>query len=63
MEFMIQTPNEVADECLHALGQGKYAIATGSIQKAMRFISNRLFPSRLIIDTFSDMIEKNQKSD
>ena len=63
MEWMIQTPNEVADECLHALGQGKYAIATGYIQKALRFISLRLLPSQMLIDAFSSMIEKNQSAD
>lgn len=63
MEFMIQTPHQVADECLHALGQGKYAIATGAIQKAMRFITKRLLPTTLMINAFSGMIEQNHKAD
>ena len=55
---MIQTPNEVAAECLHALGQDKYAIATGVIQKVMRFIT-MMMPARFIVDSFKVLMEKN----
>jgi short-subunit dehydrogenase len=61
IEFMLQTPHQVADECLHAVGQGKYAIATGSIQKAFRFITKRLPPTTFATDAFSEMIEQNLK--
>jgi short-subunit dehydrogenase len=59
VEFMLQTPHQVADECLHALGQGKYAIATGPIQKAFRFITKRFLPTTFATDAFSGMIEQN----
>ena len=63
MKWMIQTPHEVADECLHALGQGKYTIATGYIQKALRFISLKLLPAQMLIDAFSSMIGKNHNAE
>jgi short-subunit dehydrogenase len=59
MEFMIQTPQSVADECIHALGQGKYVIATGRLQKVLRFITRKLLPTQLTVDAFTGMMEKN----
>eukprot|EP00804_Cyclotella_cryptica_P005955 CCRYP_000215-RA/>CCRYP_000215-RA protein AED:0.04 eAED:0.04 QI:74/1/1/1/1/1/2/341/299 len=58
MDFMIQTPNEVAEECLQALGQDKYAIATGAIQKVMRFVT-AMMPARFIVDSWKGFIERN----
>lgn len=58
VQFMIQEPMEVADECLHALGgQAAYSVATGVIQKINRFVSNRLLPHKAFVDSFTEVMK------
>jgi Short-chain dehydrogenases of various substrate specificities len=59
MDFMIQKPSEVASECLHALGQGRYSISTGVIMKIIRFVTNRFVPTRSSVDSMSEGFRKN----
>ena len=62
MAAIMQTPEQVANECFYALGQGKYSIATGPIQKVYRFVANRILPTRLPVDAWSTMFEDMTKS-
>lgn len=59
IDFMIQHPREVASECLHALGQGRYSIPTGTIMKIIRFVTNRLVSTRSSVDSMSKNFRKS----
>eukprot|EP00557_Chaetoceros_sp_GSL56_P009858 CAMPEP_0176481042 /NCGR_PEP_ID=MMETSP0200_2-20121128/2602_1 /TAXON_ID=947934 /ORGANISM="Chaetoceros sp., Strain GSL56" /LENGTH=356 /DNA_ID=CAMNT_0017877207 /DNA_START=18 /DNA_END=1088 /DNA_ORIENTATION=+ len=58
MKFMIQTPSEVASECLHALGQKRYSISTGRVMKVIRFVTNRFVPTRMSVDFMSKTMQR-----
>ena len=59
MRMMMLQPQEVADECLHALGGPAYSIATGALQKVFRFMANRVLPSRVMVDSFTENMQTN----
>lgn len=59
VDFMIQPAEDVANECLHALGSGRYSLATGPIQKIFRFFVNRVLPHRIPVDAMSQELRKS----
>jgi short-subunit dehydrogenase len=56
---MMQQSSQVAEECLQSLGRPAYSIATGVVQKVLRFMSNRVLPHKLFVVTFTEIMKAN----